>query len=107
MQNELDERKDPNADSEDPRALRGTALVFAIFLNQNLPKRFRLSDSEIGERINDCAAMPMRTLLKDLYRAWQRLGKPTRRGALFPSLGKGKQLIEMIRETAQKALRSL
>ncbi len=62
----------------------GTALAFAIILNNSLPPRLRLADAEAEAFMRPYEIMPKRQLLKTLYRAWREIGAPRRRGWMYP-----------------------
>ena len=62
----------------------GTALAFAIILNNSLPPRLRLADAEAEAFMRPYEIMPKRQLLKTLYRAWRGVGVPRRRGWMYP-----------------------
>ncbi len=53
---------------------------------------------------------PLRGQLKAVYRGWRKLGKPAKRGTLFPPLGEGLTMLNLIRTLAvvsKKVVQSL
>ena len=74
----------------------GAAILFALWINQHLPQRYKLSDTEIEMRMMRHGTPSKRELLKQLYRAWQAIGVPAHRGKTFPPLRFAKQLIEQL-----------
>lgn len=91
----------------DPLDGPGTAMVFVDLLNRTVPKRHRLSDTEILLRIARCETLTKRELLKRLYRDWRSIGANPRRGRIFPRLRFAKDMVEQIDQvvfrTAQTA----
>lgn len=102
MQDALDRREAEYSNTDDPDQRPGTALLFAMALNQNIPKRFSLSDVEILLKMSRYDATPKRVLLKELYRAWREVGASARRGYTFPSLGVGKKFVSSIADCVAK-----
>jgi Family of unknown function (DUF5681) len=94
LQDELDRREISNAKSEDPLDGPGTAMVWAMILNQSVPKRFRLSEGRLLLQVTRYQSMPKRVLLKEVYRSWRAIGARARRGRTMPPLRVGKQVIE-------------
>jgi hypothetical protein len=85
MQDALDRRL-MNENCEDPLDRPGSALAFALFHNNHVPDRFKLSDVQISIRMGRYQAMTKRTLLKEVYNAWRAMGARPRRGKTFPPL---------------------
>lgn len=91
MQDELDRRLAPNVGG--PFGEPGGALLFAIALDQLVPKRFRLSDTEFTNRMLRYETYEKRALLKELYRAWQSLGYNLPRGYRFHSVERAGEIL--------------
>lgn len=94
MQDALDQRTADYAESDkspDDRAKPGTALLFALTLNNSVPDRLKLSDDAIEIRMLRYAGVAKRQLLKDLYRGWRSLGARPKRGQVLPPLHVGKR----------------
>lgn len=105
LQNALDRRLFEHV--EDRLDGPGTAYVFANIMNRAVPKRFRLSDSQIANQIILFDCLPKRELLKRTYRAWRVLGVKVRRGNTFPPLRWGKSTVEQIWNTLSEAVANL
>ena len=82
LQDALDEGLD-NSGSNDPLD-RGSGLVAALFRNDRVPIRFRLSDDEITRRMMRAGVMTKRDLLTTLYQGWKALGARPTRGRTLP-----------------------
>lgn len=82
--------------SDDPLDESGTAMVFMNLLNRTVPKRHRLSDTDILMRIAKYQTMTNRALLRHLYRDWRSLGGRPRRGTTFPPLKFAVDLMEKL-----------
>lgn len=82
--------------SGDPLDKAGTAMVFIDLLNRTVPKRHRLSDTDILRRIAKYQTMTNRALLRQLYRDWRSLGGRPRRGTIFPPLQFAVDLMEKL-----------
>jgi len=87
MQDELDRRLMPTIGQP------GGALLFAIALDQLVPKRFRLSETEFINRMLRYETYSKRALLKELYRAWQSLGYNLPRGYRFHSVERAGEIL--------------
>lgn len=86
MQEALDERSWPRSpDTESPPF--GYAFRLAVHMNNSLPARYRLSNIAMAWKVDRYLATSKRTLLKDLYRGWRKIGRPQRRGFVFPQEG--------------------
>lgn len=96
MQDALDRRQWDTKDTGDSRDGPGTAILFALLINQRLPQRYKLSDTQIEMRMMCHDTLSKRELLKQLYRAWQAIGAAAHRGKTFPPLRFAKQLIEQL-----------
>lgn len=94
MQDAWDERSGSFPKSEDPLDGPGTAMIWASEINNRVPLRFRLSETEISIRMMRFLGIPKRTLLKDLYRSWKNHGHPLRRGFTFPPLRAARAISE-------------
>jgi hypothetical protein len=86
MQDALEQRMANPPESDDPLDRPGTAMVFAIALNNCAPARLRVSDTDLIFRVMDYNMMSKRELLKAVYRAWRKVGVPRRRGWTLPPL---------------------
>ncbi|MBS9476875.1 DUF5681 domain-containing protein [Ancylobacter radicis] len=91
MQDELDRRLAPTVGH--PSGQPGGALLFAIALDQLVPKRFRLSDTEFTNRMLRYETCAKRALLKELYRAWQSLGYNLPRGYRFHNVERAREIL--------------
>ena len=98
MQDALDQRSIPAVESDDPLDQPGSAMSFAFYFNDNVPKRFKLSNTEISIHWTRFMGIPKRQLLKDLYRAWRKRGKPVPRGFTFPPLRYAKTIFDIMPE---------
>lgn len=96
MQGALDRREWDTRNTGDPLDGPGAAILFALFINQHLPQRYKLSETEIEMRMMRHGTLSKRELLKQLYRAWRAIGAPAHRGKKFPPLRFAKQLIEQL-----------
>jgi hypothetical protein len=94
MQGVLDDRRD-NGLIADPLDRTG-AFLAAGMMNNGVPQRYRLSETEIIMRMSRHSGTPKRILLKQVYRGWRELGKPMRRGARFLSARAPKELLEKL-----------
>src|SRR5690606_16731104 len=74
------------------------ALTMAEMVNRTLPKRLQLAGDEMVLRMMRLACRPKRVLLKEVYEGWKRLRMPLPRGATFPPLEAGKQVLDAVRE---------
>ena len=61
-----------------------SAMLFALVLNDQVPKRMQLRDPEILSRAWRHDVTPKRELLKHVRQAWQAVGRPKPRGWLSP-----------------------
>ena len=96
MQEALDRRASAPTADDDPMNGSGVALLFAHLLNQSVPARFRLSDTDIAIRLLRHNSTPKRVLLKALLQAWRSLGVRARRGATFPPLAQGVNILNTL-----------
>lgn len=83
MQDVLDERLGPPQGAS-PHWSSG-ALLVAIIINGAVPKRYRVSDTELDYRRWRFERLSKRTLLKDVCGAWKSVGIDMPRGARFLS----------------------
>ncbi len=102
MQAALDQREVSNPNTDDTLDKPGTALLFAVMLNESVPDRFKLSDDEIAVRLLRYACTPKRQLLKDVYRGWRSLGVHRPRGKVFPPAQIGVENFELLVDLAQR-----
>jgi hypothetical protein len=98
MQAALDERAAPDTESDDPLDQPGSARIFALYFNDNIPKRFQLTNTELSIRFDRFLRIPKRQLLKDLYRAWRKYGRSVPRGFTFPPLRFAKTIFDSMPE---------
>jgi hypothetical protein len=99
MQDALDRREAYKKGETKPADEPAAALLFATLLNQQVPQRYRRSDSDIIMRIMRYEATPKRTLLKQLYRDWRPLNaNMLRRGMTLPPLQVVKKTLEQFFE---------
>jgi len=84
MQDALDLRSTQDLDGT-PLTEPGSALLMFHVLQHTLPPRLRLSETEALLRSMKYEDWPKRRRLKALHQAWQKLGKPVRRGTVFPN----------------------
>jgi hypothetical protein len=82
----------------------GTALLWAIILNQSVPDRFKLSDNGITIRMLRYDRIPKRQLLKKVCRGWRSLGIHPPRGKAFPPLRIGKETVALLYNLLQKEM---
>ncbi|CCV11211.1 DUF5681 domain-containing protein [Mesorhizobium sp. STM 4661] len=85
MQDALDQRSSFRVDGtpfNDP----GTAMVLAMLLEKCIPPRLRLSELEWIRKQFKYEGTSKRTLLKLLFTAWRKVGRPRPRGYLSPDL---------------------
>ncbi|PLX33639.1 MAG: hypothetical protein C0605_16000 [Hyphomicrobiales bacterium] len=82
MQDALDKRLAENVSDEAPRA----AMLCAIMINDNLPSRYQLDETEMMMVIARHEATPKRELLKSVRAGWRSLGQRAPRGFTFPPL---------------------
>lgn len=82
VQSVLDERLKPRAEVDRPAG----SLLFALMLNEAVPLRYRLTDTQMIDRVWRQERLSKRELLKQLYGEWKRLGINMPRGFIFPSL---------------------
>ncbi|MFD2053580.1 DUF5681 domain-containing protein [Mesorhizobium calcicola] len=81
MQDALDHKSTHRPDGRqfnDP----GAAMVMAMLLEKAIPPRLRLSDIEWIHRQFKYEGISKRTLLKLLFTAWRKIGRPRQRGYL-------------------------
>ena len=88
LQYVLDERRSNDRDSDKPTTgpddgSESGALVFAMFINNLLPLRFRLDDWGFLHKQMAHDRSTLRELLKEAYAAWNSLGRGVKRGARF------------------------
>lgn len=100
MQDALDRRE--AGESGDPLDAPGTAGLFAIVLNDSMPDRFKLSDTEFVVRMMRYEGISKRQLLKDVYRGWRSVGIHRPRGKLSPPLRVGKERLALLFEVVQR-----
>ena len=97
MQDALDNRLADNPEGADQP---GTALLFAIILDNGVPARFRLAEADWIERMMRYDTMPKRELLRAVYRAWKELGRRVPRGRTLPPLRWGEQTAATVLDMA-------
>ncbi len=105
MQDALDQRQVGTLHSDDPLDRPGTAWVLADLLNQSVPERYKLSETEINCRLMRYGAVRKRDLLKELYRAWRAVGAHPRRGKTSPPLRVAKQIFDEKNEAVSELRR--
>ena len=91
MQDALDRCRTEDAEGE---GRPGTALLFATLLDNGVPVRFRLTETEWSLRMMRYDRMSKRALLKAVYGAWKALGRRVPRGRTLPPLRWGEQQVE-------------
>jgi hypothetical protein len=84
LQDALDWKIDGN-DAVDPLDQPGSALVCALFFNDRVPDRHRLSDEELVRMTMSAQARAKRDLLKAVYNGWRALGVSAPRGKTLPT----------------------
>jgi len=85
MQDELDHRSTVRLNGE-PLTEPGSAGLIAHLLEQGIPPRLRLSQTQWILKSMKYHSMQQRELLKTLFAAWRRYGSPLPRGFVFPNL---------------------
>lgn len=95
LQDALDQRE-YGSEFDDPLDRPSSALMFALVLNDRVPKRYCLSDGELSLRMMRAESTSKRLLLTTLYRGWRRLGARAPRGARFPTKRAGLQYLELL-----------
>lgn len=93
MQSVLDQRFGEGMHRKEEGDSGGSALLFAMVLNDIVPRRFKLSDTAIERNLNKYLATSKRQLLKDMYRTWRAIGPRPRRSQTLPSLEVGKEIL--------------
>ena len=79
------------------------SLMMAFFFNDTLPKRFRLTEFELGGEMSKHRRHTKRELEKLCYRTWKRLGKKkATRGWVSPPIGTGVEVISNISKMATR-----
>jgi hypothetical protein len=96
MQDALDRRSAAAGGNEKLSDKQTFALLGAKAMNQSVPLRFRLSDSEMIMKLLRYEHTPMRTLLKDVRAAWHALGVKPRRGKTLPPLAEVLPVFEAV-----------
>ena len=87
LQDALDMRMRPVNSDDNPRGQTTTAAVAALIMNDALPKRLQLDDTQLVMCMGKYECMPMRQLLKQVFAAWRALGKKVPRGQTLPPVG--------------------
>lgn len=82
LQDVLDERS-KRRNGEPARDSGGSLLMYCA-LQASIPPRLRLTHTHVNLRTLKYHAWPMRRLLKEVFQAWQRIGKPKPRGWVMP-----------------------
>lgn len=86
MQDALDERSTFRLNGE-PLTEPGSAMLFAQALNRHVPSRLQMSTMQFVVKQMPYLSMPKRRLLKELNRAWRKLGRrQVPRGFVFGNL---------------------
>jgi len=85
MQNTLDNRNHIDKPGEDILDGPESAMIFAHVLNNHLPERLKIDDTEIMMRMMKYDVTSKRVLLKQLTKGWRECGIKSRRGFKFPS----------------------
>ncbi|MDO6965230.1 DUF5681 domain-containing protein [Rhizobium alvei] len=97
LQDALDQRSSHRLDGT-PLTEPGSALVLAMVLDRCIPPRLRLSDHDWIRRSMKYEIIPKRELLKQLYDAWRRLGRPKARGYVSVNLNRTETYLFAIQE---------
>lgn len=63
-----------------------TPAVLATLLNDNVPERFRYSDTKLIFKMTENSHRSKRELLRDCYQAWKKLNFTVPRGFVFPDV---------------------
>jgi hypothetical protein len=95
MQDALHQRSS-HRHNDEPLTEPGSAMLLFWFLQRAVPPRLRLSDTQIIMKQDRFLATPKRQLLKDLRRAWKRLGKPMPRGMVMPNVTVMRKYLEYV-----------
>ena len=123
LQHSLDERSLPPKNTQDTHPHRGidesvellieyssddvasgrSALLLAMWLNEQVPRRFALSESEMFMTQHRHERLTKRELLKACHQAWKALRIPHQRGWLSPPLRDGIRYITLIAGLCQSA----
>ena len=90
---DVSDQRDAQAD-RDQRP--GSALLYALLLNDHLPQRFRIGDDTILMRQARHHALPRRDLIRTLYRQWRTLGFAMPRGTVLPPISEAKALLALL-----------
>mgnify|MGYP001325884008 CR=1 FL=1 len=85
MQDVFDQRMNPK---QSPQEKSGGALLLALLVNDTLPKRMHVTDTEIFLKTMRHSALSKSVLLKTLYRDWRSVGARPRRGTTLPPLAR-------------------
>ena len=104
IQHALDEREADYPDIKDHPDKPGTALLFAAVVNQRVPARYRLSETEISLRMDRYSVMRKRDLLKTRHGAWRAIGAKRPRGIKFPPLRVGKETVDLLFDLARRSM---
>ncbi len=70
-----------------------SSYIFAMDLNENLPTRFQLTESDIWLAQHRFRRLTKRDLLRECYQTWRRLGIKRERGWVSPPLKEGIMLL--------------
>ena len=96
LQHELDRRCWETDYEEDDQDGPGGALLFAMIIDDILPKRFRLGDIGFDRAFFRNGKLRKRELLKAVQKEWKALGLSFHRGQTFPSHGAVKDRVDII-----------
>ena len=86
LQDAVDQKVEQTQQEGDGAYQAGGAVVFALWLNRRLPKRFQLSESAFVWRTMRNQATSKRELLRSVHQSWRSLGRQMPRGKRFASL---------------------
>lgn len=79
--------------------------VFAHALNDLLPERYRLSNTDMVIRLMALNKLTKRQLRTKLYQEWKAQGRPVPRGKTFGSLSDAERVLTLTYDTLRDALK--
>jgi hypothetical protein len=105
VQDHYDQRECNQSDLNDGANRAGGAALYALTLNDLLPKRYRLSTVDMVIKLMALNKLTKRQLRAKLYREWKAQGRPVPRGKTFGSLSDAERVLTLTYDTLRDALK--